>query len=248
MEVGDLWTRTSGTWLNAGTVLVGTLLGLALAGRLPERMRRIMIQGVGLVTLVIGLGMARTLDEAGAGRIDGVVLGLLATVGGGLLGEWWRLEERLEGLGERLKSRVGGGGGFTDGFVAASLLFCVGPLTLIGSLQNGLTGDATLLGVKATLDGLSAVALTGAYGIGVGFSLPVILLYQGGVSLAAGALAGVLPDPATDPRVLLATGVGGVLVLGLGFNLLELARIRVASFLPALLLAPALSALAMALG
>jgi uncharacterized membrane protein YqgA involved in biofilm formation len=248
VDLAEFWFRTSGTWLNAATVCLGTLLGLALAGRLPERMRRIMMQGVGLLTLVIGLDMARALDGAAAGRIGGVVLGLLAVVGGGLLGEWWRLEERLEGLGERLKRRVGGGGGFTEGFVAASLLFCVGPLTLIGSLTNGLTGDTSLLGVKSTLDGLSAIALTGAYGIGVGFSLPVILLYQGGVSLAAGALATVVPDPATDPRVLLVTGVGGVLVLGLGINLLELAKIRVASFLPALALAPLLSALAAALG
>lgn len=248
MDLAEFWFRTSGTWLNATTVLLGTLLGLALAGRLPERMRRIMIQGVGLVTLVIGVGMARALDDAGAGRIDGVVLGLLATVGGGLLGEWWRLEERLEGLGERLKARFGGGGGFTEGFVAASLLFCVGPLTLLGSLNNGLTGDTSLLGVKSTLDGLAAVALTGAYGIGVGFSLPVILVYQGGVSLAAGALAEVIPDPASDPRVLLATGVGGVLVLGLGINLLELAKIRVAAFLPALALVPLLSAVATAIG
>lgn len=248
MDLAEFWFRTSGTWLNATTVLLGTLLGLALAGRLPERMRRIMIQGVGLVTLVIGVGMARALDDAGAGRIDGVVLGLLATVGGGLLGEWWRLEERLEGLGERLKARFGGGGGFTEGFVAASLLFCVGPLTLLGSLNNGLTGDTSLLGVKSTLDGLAAVALTGAYGIGVGFSLPVILVYQGGVSLAAGALAEVIPNPASDPRVLLATGVGGVLVLGLGINLLELAKIRVAAFLPALALVPLLSAVATAIG
>jgi uncharacterized membrane protein YqgA involved in biofilm formation len=197
---------------------------------------------------VIGLGMARSLGEGGSGRVDGVVLGLLAIVGGGVLGEWWRLEERLEALGERLKTRFGGGGGFGEGFVAASLLFCVGPLTLIGSLNNGLTGDATLLTIKSTLDGLSSVALAGAYGAGVGLSIPVILLYQGGVSLAAGALAGILPDPAHDPRVLLVTGVGGVLVLGLGINLLGLTRIRVASFLPALLLAPLLHRLAGLIG
>ncbi len=248
MDPGDFWTRTNGTWINASTVLLGTLIGLALAGRLPARMRRIIVQGVGLVTLAIGFGMARSLDLAAAGRIDGVVLGLLAIVGGGLLGEWWRLEERLEGLGDRLKARFAGGGGFTEGFVAASLLFCVGPLTLIGSLENGLSGDNRLLGVKATLDGLSAVALAGSYGAGVGFSIPIIILYQGGVSLGAGALARVVPDPATDPRVLLATGVGGLLVVGLGINLLELTKVRVASFLPALALAPVLHAIASTVG
>ena len=248
MEPGELWTRTSGTWINAGTVLLGTLVGLALAGRLPARMRRIIVQGVGLVTLAIGFGMARSLDQAAAGRIDGLVLGLLAIVGGGLLGEWWRLEERLEGLGDRLKARFAGGGGFTEGFVAASLLFCVGPMTLLGSLENGLSGDNRLLGVKATLDGLASVALAGSYGAGVGFSIPVILLYQGGVSLAAGSLARVVPDPANDPRGLLATGVGGLLIVGLGINLLELTKIRVASFLPALALAPALHLLAEGIG
>lgn len=248
MEIGDLWIRTSGTWINAGTVLLGTLVGLVLADRLPERMRGIIVQGVGLVTLTIGFGMARSLDRAAAGRVDGVVLGLLAIVGGGLLGEWWRIEERLEGLGDRLKARLAGGGGFTEGFVAASLLFCVGPLTLIGSLDNGLSGDNRLLGVKATLDGLSAVALAGTYGLGVGFSIPVILLYQGGVSLAAGGLAQSVPDPANDPRVLLTTGVGGLLVVGLGINLLGLGRVRVASFLPALALAPALHRIAAAWG
>ena len=135
-------------------------------------------------------------------------------------------------------------GSFTEGFVAASLLFCVGPLTLIGSLNNGLTGDATLLVIKATLDGLSSIALASVFGIGVGFSILVILGYQGGVSLAAGLLAQALPDPANDPRILLVTGVGGVMILGLGINLLGLTRIRVASFLPGLALAPLVSLLA----
>jgi len=248
VDLADLWSKTSGTWINAATVLVGTLVGLLLADRLPARMRGIIIQGVGLVTLAIGFGMVRDLDRGHGGRVDGVVLGLLAIVGGGLLGEWARIEERLEAVGDRLKARFSGGGGFTEGFVAASLLFCVGPLTLIGSLDNGLTGDTTLLGVKATLDGLSAIALAGGYGVGVGFSIPVILVYQGGVSLGAGALARAVPDPANNPAVLLVTGVGGLLVIGLGINLLELTRIRVASFLPALVLAPVLHALAVAIG
>ena len=203
-----------------------------------------MVQGVGLVTLVIGFDMARSLADGGSGQIDGVVLGLLAVVGGGVLGEWWRLEERLDALGERLKRRLGGSGRFGEGFVAASLLFCVGPMTLLGSLANGLAEDATLLTIKATLDGLSAIALAGAYGAGVGLVIPVILVYQGGISLAAGALAGSLPEPASDPSILLFSGVGGVLVIGLGINLLGLTHIKVASFLPALALALLLHRLA----
>lgn len=239
-----LWNKLSGTLVNALTVLLGTAFGLFLRGRLPERMSRIMVQGVGLTTLFIGFSMASALGRAKGGAVDGVVLGLLALVLGGLLGEWLRLEEALEGLGERLKGAFRGGRGFTEGFVAASLLFCVGPMTLLGSIQNGLTGDASLLILKATLDGLSSIALASSFGIGVGFSVLVILLYQGGVALLSGSLAQALPDPAQDPRVLLVTGVGGLMVLGVGINLLGLARIRVAAFLPALLLAPLLWALA----
>lgn len=233
-----LLDKLSGTLANAATVTLGTGLGLILRGRLPERMARIMVQGVGLTTLFIGFSMAGVLSKAKGGAIDGVVLGLIALVLGGLLGEWGRLEEALEGIGEKIKQAVKGGGSFTEGFVAASLLFCVGPMTLLGSIQNGLTGDASLLLLKATLDGLSSIALTSSFGIGVGFSVPVILIYQGGLALLAGTLAQALPDPAADPRVLLVTGVGGLMVLGVGINLLGLTRVRVGSFLPALLLAP----------
>lgn len=234
----SLLDKLSGTLANALTVALGTTLGLALRGRLPERMSRILVQGVGLTTLFIGLSMAGAMGKAKGGAVDGVVLGLLALVLGGLLGEWWRLEEGLEAIGERIKRAVRGGGSFTEGFVAASLLFCVGPMTLLGSIQNGLTGDASLLLLKATLDGLSSIALTSSFGIGVGFSVLVILTYQGGLALLAGTLAQALPDPAADPRVLLVTGVGGLMVLGVGVNLLGLTRVRVGSFLPALLLAP----------
>lgn len=236
--------KLSGTLVNAATVTLGTGLGLLLRGRLPERMARILVQGVGLTTLYIGLSMAGALGRAKGGAVDGVVLGLLSLVLGGLLGEWWRIEEGLEGLGERIKQAVRGGGRFTEGFLAASLLFCVGPMTLLGSIQNGLSGDASLLLLKATLDGLSAIALTSSFGIGVGFSVLVILAYQGGVALLAGTLSQALPDPAGDPRVLLITGVGGLMVLGVGINLLGLTKVRVGAFLPALLLAPLLWGLA----
>ena len=243
-----LLDKLSGTLANAATVALGTGLGLVLRGRLPERMARIMVQGVGLTTLFIGLSMAQALGEAKGGAVDGVVRGLVALGGGGLPGEWARLGEGLEGLGERIKRAVRGGGSFTEGFVAASLLFCVGPMTLLGAIQNGLVGDPSLLLLKATLDGLSAIALTSSFGVGVGFSVLVILLYQGGVALLAGTLSQALPDPAQDPRVLLVTGVGGLMILGIGINLLGLTRVRVASFLPALLLAPLVWALADRLG
>jgi uncharacterized protein len=234
----EFWTRTSGTWINIATVLIGTGLGLLLRGRLPVRMQQIITQGIGLITLFIGITMASSLTEVQSGQIDGVILGLLAIVLGGLLGEWARLEEMLAAIGNWLKQRFQGKGNFTEGFVAASLLFCVGPLTLIGSLNNGLTGDNTLLVLKAVMDGIASIVLTSSYGIGVGFSVLAILLYQGGLSLAAGNLAQAIPDPATAQPVLLATGVGGLIILGLGLNLLQVANIRVASLLPSLFLAP----------
>ncbi|MGD1862061.1 MAG: DUF554 domain-containing protein [Leptolyngbyaceae cyanobacterium] len=240
----SFWARTSGTWINVFTVLVGSGLGLWLRHRLPVSMQQIITQGLGLLTIVIGLAMSQSLFEVDAGLIDGVILGLLALVVGGLLGEWWQVEKRLLAIGDTLKAQVKGGGRFTEGFVAASLLFCIGPISIIGSLNNGLMGDNTLLTLKATMDGLAAIALTGSYGIGVGFSTLTILLVQGGLSLLAGSLAIVLGDPATDPHVMLTTGIGGMMIVGLGLGLLEVAKIRIASFLPALVLGPVAVAIA----
>lgn len=240
----SFWARTSGTWINVATVLAGTAVGLGLRARLSANLQSIVVQGVGLLTLWLGVQMADRLGAVRAGPIAGPVLGLLAIAIGGICGEVLQIEARLNAIGDWLKRRFRGRGRFTEGFVAASLLFCVGPLTLVGSLNNGLTGDDTLLVLKAAMDGISAIALTASYGIGTGFSLATILVYQGGLSLAAGALATLVPDPASDPHILLATGVGGLTVLGLGLNLLAVARIRVASFLPAIALAPVIYAIA----
>jgi len=239
-----LWAKTSGTWINVALVLLGTGSGLILRNRLSANMQSIITQAVGLTTLFIGIAMAQSLSNAGAGGIEGVVLALLVLVFGGLLGEWWAIEARLIGLGDWLKQRFKGGSRFTEGFVASSLLFCIGPMAILGSLNNGLLGDSTILVVKSTMDGLVSIALTGTYGIGVGFSILPVVVYQGGLSLLASVLAQFIPDPTTAPSVLLVTGTGGILILGLGINLLEIRKIRVASFLPALVLAPLLSWLA----
>ncbi|NET32308.1 MAG: DUF554 domain-containing protein [Cyanothece sp. SIO1E1] len=240
----DFWLKTSGTWINIFTVILGTTIGLLLRGRLPISMLQIITQGVGLLTLFLGVSMAGQLNQVQAGRIEGIILGLLAIVMGGLLGEWWQLEPSLAAAGNWLQQRFKGGGSFTEGFVAASLLFCVGPMALLGSLNNGLTGDSTLLTLKATMDGLAAIALASSFGIGVGCSSLCILVYQGGISLGAGVLAQSLSDPRDSPQVLLLSGVGGLMILGIGLNLLKIAQIRVASFLPALILAPILYAIA----
>lgn len=224
--------------MNVGTVLLGGGLGLLLRGRLPERITLVVMQAIGLVTVLIGVMNALDL-----GRVDeppGLLIGLLALAMGGALGEAWRIEEGLERLGERLKRSWRGQGRFTEGFVAASLVFCVGPLTLLGSIQNGLTGEAQFLVLKSALDGFTAMALATTFGFGVLASALVIVVYQGGLSVAAGLFAHLVPDPAADPRVLLVNGVGGLMIVGLGLGLLEIKRLRVASLLPALLLAPLL--------
>ncbi|WP_204102860.1 MULTISPECIES: DUF554 domain-containing protein [Spirulina sp. CCY15215] len=234
----DFWTRTSGTWINIIAILVGTLLGLLLQNRLPQKMQQILTQALGILTIWIGVTMADSLNQAQGGKIDGIILGLLALTIGGILGEALQIEDRLAAIGDWLQRRFRSKGRFTEGFVASSLLFCVGSLAVLGSLNNGLTGDNTLLILKAVMDAIASIALTSSYGIGVGFSTLSILLYQGSISLAAGSLANFIPDPQTDPRIFLVTGVGGLTILGLGLNLLEVTRIRIASFLPAIALAP----------
>ncbi len=230
--------QTTGTLLNIVTVLVGSALGLLLRGRLPERVVTTVMQAIGLTTLFIGIDNAFDLNRVD--RPPGVILALMALALGGALGEWWGLEGRLEGVGDALKRRFRGQGRFTEGFVAASLLFCVGPLTLIGSIQNGLSGDSSFLILKSTLDGFAALALSATFGFGVIFSVFVVAFYQGSLSLFAGLFAALVPDPANDPRVLLVNGVGGLMIVGLGFNLLEIKRLRVASLLPSLALVVAL--------
>lgn len=229
-----LLQQTSGTLVNIATVLVGSSIGLALRGRLPQRITAVVMQAIGLITLFIGIDNA--FDLTRVARPPGIILGLMALAIGGALGEWWRLEEGLEGIGSYLKRRFRGQGRFTEGFVAATLLFCVGPLTLIGSIQNGLSGQPSFLLLKAALDGFSSLALATTFGFGVLFSVLVIAVYQGGLSLAAGLFASLVPDPAHDPRVLLVNGVGGLLIVALGLGLLDIKRVRTASLLPALAL------------
>jgi len=238
--LAEFWLKTSGTWINVATVIIGTLIGLSLKQRLPPKIKEIIPQGIGLLTLWLGISMAGDLSKVELGNLPGVILGLIAIVVGGALGEWWRLEQRLNGIGDWLKYRFRHSGQFTEGFVATSILFCVGPVSLVGSLNNGLLEDNTLLVIKAMMDGFASIPFASRYGIGVGFSVLVIIVYQGGISLLAGLFASNMNDPAGHPVILLISGIGGLMILGIGLNLLELTKIRVAAFLPALLIAPLL--------
>jgi uncharacterized protein len=237
------FTALSGTLVNAAAVLIGTLIGLGLRGRMSARMNATVLQALGLLVITIGIGMSGDSNRVTQSLAPGVILALIALALGGVIGEALHIEEFLEGLGERLKRRVGGSGAFTLGFVTSSLLFCVGPLTIIGSIQNGLSGDSRALIIKSALDFIASIALSGAYGIGVGFSVITVLILQGAIALGAGGFAALIPDPANDPRVLLVNGAGGVMILGTGVNLLlaglglEKYRVRVGALIPALPLA-----------
>ncbi len=226
-----------GTLLNVATVVLGSILGSLLGNRLPEKMRQTVIGGLGLVTAVVGAQMALGTHS--------VLLVMGSVLVGGVLGEWWHLEDGLEAVGRWLEARVGrsaGGTGersITRAFVTASLVFCVGPLTILGSIQDGLTGDYKLLAIKSMLDGFAALAFSATMGPGVVFAAVTILVMQGGISLAAMAAGGVLGQiSAETPWVIEMTATGGVLILGIALILLDLRRIRVANLLPAILIAP----------
>lgn len=231
-----------GTLVNIIAVLIGGSLGTWLGNRLPERMRETVLHGLGLVTLVVGLHL--TLETQNILIVMGSVLL------GGLLGEWWRIDVGLERLAERLRSRVAtrvssaGLGHFTEGFVTASLVFCVGPVTILGAIQDGLSGDYSLLAIKSLLDGFSALAFAASLGIGVLFAIVTILVYQGGLSLLARLAQAFL----TDNMIHEMTATGGVLILAIGLLLLDVKHIRVANLLPALLIAPLVVAALTALG
>lgn len=232
----------TGTIINMATVLVGGMIGLLVGSRFPERVRQTIIAGLGLFTAAIGIQMFLNTEN------PIVVLGSLLL--GGLLGEWWRIEDGLRGLGAFFERRFLAnpenvqGSRFIRGFLTASLVFCVGPMTILGSIQDGLTGDYSLLAIKSVLDGFAALAFASSLGVGVLFSIPVILVYQGGISLLA-AQAQAITTPAMMNEM---TAAGGILLVGIAISsLLEIKPIRVGNFLPALFIAPLIVALLAAL-
>jgi uncharacterized membrane protein YqgA involved in biofilm formation len=229
----------TGTIINIIAVLIGGSIGLLFGARLSERIRQTVIAGSGLFTLALGFQMSTSTSNAI------IVLGSLLI--GGVLGEWWRIEYRLQKLGAFLEERFAGGSGevsatnrFIRGFLTTSLLFCVGPMTILGSIQDGLTGDFSLLAIKSILDGFAALAFASTLGVGVLFSTLVILIYQGSLSLLAQQMQVII----TDAMMGELTATGGVLLLGLAISsLLEIKQIRVGNFLPALVIAPLIIAL-----
>lgn len=221
-----------GTLANIGAVILGGGIGVILGGRMPDTCRSIVFQGLGLCTLVIGMSMALKM-QAPLPLIFSVVLG-------GVIGELARLEAGFEKMALWLKTRLKSDNVlFTDGMITAFLIFCVGPMTILGAFDEGLRADPTLLYTKSMLDGFAAIALAATYGLGVVFSVLPLAAYQLALTYFASSLQGVL----TEPLVAQLTATGGVLILGIGCNLLEIKAIRIANLLPALVLVVLLSVL-----
>ena len=231
-----------GTVINLITVAVGTVIGVIVGDRLPEKTRRTIMQGLGLVTLAVAVTGMEPLFDPGDGLRRFIIL-IVAMILGGIAGEALKLEERLEGAGDAIRRRlvpqqkgsvIGERSNFIEGFVVASTVFCVGPLTIVGAIEDGLGDSIELLAIKSALDGFAAIGFASIYGWGVGASLIVLVVYQGGMTAAA---ALVEPLMTADVTAMLGA-VGSLLVLGIGFRLLNVVQIHVVSLMPALLIGP----------
>lgn len=238
----------AGTMLNVATILVGSGIGVLLGHRLPQRTREVVTDGLGLVTLLVAaLSAAAVLDPElveAVGADAPVLIVLGAVLVGGIAGSLLRIEDRLEGVGaairSRLPRRVAGGDAieqrhrFVEGFVTASLVFCVGPLTVLGSLDDGLGRGIDKLALKATLDGFASIAFAASLGWGVAASAVAVLVVQGSLTVLGALLGDLLPDAHLSAL----TATGGLLLVGVSMRLLKIRPVPVADLLPALVVAP----------
>ncbi|WP_299057596.1 DUF554 domain-containing protein [uncultured Nocardioides sp.] len=240
-----------GTLVNVVAVLVGSTVGALAGDRLPERTRTVVTDGLGLVTLLIAASSAVAVSDpvlaAAVGDAAPTLIVLGAVLLGGITGSLLRLEDRLEDLGamlQRVLVRRGGTEGaadearvrFVQGFVVASLVFCVGPLTILGSIEEGLGGGAEQLLLKSALDLFASVAFAAAFGWGVAASVVSLVVVQGGLTLLGATLGDVVPDA----QLAAMTATGGLLLVGVALRLLDLKQVKVADLLPSLLVAPLL--------
>lgn len=222
----------TGTMINVATILLGGFFGLLLGNRLPEKIRYTVMMALGLFTFAYGIRLFMQTGNA--------LVVLVSMLIGVLLGEWWRIEDALSHLGVFLERKFNRNKGiesakFIRGFLTASLLFSIGPMAILGSIQDGLTGDYNTLVIKAIMDGFAAIAFASSLGIGVLFSSLVILVYQGGLSLLATQLQFIMSDQVLAEF----SAIGGIMLMGIAVSsLLEVKKIRVANFLPGFIVLP----------
>lgn len=229
----------TGTIINIITVIIGSILGMLFGSKLPERIRETVLTVLGLFTLVLGVQLFFKTNNS--------IVVLAALLVGTILGEWWGIEERLENLGDFLKARFSSAfsrqdhSRFVEGFLTASLLFTIGPMAILGSIQDGLTGDYSLLATKAIMDGFAALAFASTMGVGVLFSAIIVLAFQGGITL----LAIQVQNLTTLSMINEMSAAGGVILIGIALsNILNIVKVRTGNFLPALFIAPLFAVLA----
>lgn len=224
----------TGTIINVAAVILGSLVGLLVGNRIPEKTRQTLISVMGLYTLAYGVFIFT--------KTQNMLIPLLSLVMGTIIGELLKIEEGLNSVGERIQRKLaiwnpnltGEPQKFVTGFVSASLLFCIGPMAILGSIQDGISGDFQMLAIKSLLDGIGSIAFASTLGVGVMFSAVVILVYQGAISLLSGWIGQGFGDAAVAEM----TATGGVILVGIGIsNLLQIKKIRTGSFLPAIFLA-----------
>jgi len=221
-----------GTWINVAAVIAGSSIGLIVRSKLPKRITGIVFQGIGLFTLLFGVSMAIKTEK--------FLVMIFSMVIGSILGEWIDIERHLFRLGDSLKGVIRSKNEkFSEGLSAAFLLFCMGSMTILGAIEEGLGGEPNLLLAKSVLDGFASIGLAAALGIGVMFSVVPLLIYQGGLTL----FASFLQDIFTDGIIREMSATGGLLLIGLGINILEIKRLRILNMLPALVVAVILTSL-----
>lgn len=224
-----------GTVVNSLAIIAGSIVGIFLKGGIKERFNSIVMNGLALCILLIGI--------SGALKVDNMLLVILSIVIGGVLGEFINIDKQLNNLGSRVEEGLKGKAGkISEGFVAASLLYCVGAMAVVGSLESGLSGNYKILFTKSILDGVSAIILTSSLGAGVALSAVSVFVYQGIITVAAFFIRGVLNTAVINDM----TAVGSLLIIGLSLNMLGTTKIKIANLLPAVFI-PVIYELAMQL-
>jgi uncharacterized protein len=217
-----------GTIVNGLAIILGSLLGTQLR-KVPERVKVTVMQAIGLAVIIIGVGMGLKSENFL------IVIGSLAV--GAVLGEKWDLEDKLNRLGRWLEVKTGAKeeGSFAKGFVTATLIYVVGAMAIVGSLDSGLRNDHAVLYTKSMLDGFSAILFTSTLGIGVLFSAFPVMIYQGSIAILATQITQYVPQDIMDAFIVEMTATGGVMILAIGLNIIGITKIRVANLLPAIL-------------
>jgi uncharacterized membrane protein YqgA involved in biofilm formation len=224
----------TGTFINVIAILIGSGIGLLFGSRLSDRFKSTMLSIMGIFTVTVGIQMFL--------KTENMLIVLGALVLGAILGEWLKIEDWLKNFGIWIEKRICGGsestsGRFVRGFLAASVLYCTGPMAVLGSISDGLSGDYLTLSIKSVLDGLLSIAFSSALGIGVAFSALPVFSYQGMITLLAAQLNAIVSPPMMNEM----TATGGILLIGIGISsMLELKKIRVGNVIPALAIAPAI--------